>query len=274
MMKLKKSVKIREEGNRFILFDTETELLHEINRTGWEIVKLLNGKNRKEDIQKILISRFKSIDPEKIKKEVTNFIKKLEMKNLLEIVPTKVTKKVFLFKSEIGSYTYYIDDNKKTLIDAGAFVKKPIDLIIITHCHFDHILFLNELKKINKCKVICGLNEREAIEKLNEKVLLKNSFKKILPTKVDQTVKEGDSIKGGEFNLKILETPGHTNGSISLFDEKKKILFSGDAWFGKNYQGKWIYPSGSETESKKTLDKLKNLNPKILCPGHWSVVYF
>lgn len=274
MMKLKKSIIVRKKQDHFILFDTENELLHEINKIGYEIIKLLNGKNRKEDIQEILISKFKNVKPEKIKKDVEEFIKKLESKNLLEIIPIKVTEKVFLFESEVGSFTYYINDNKKILIDAGVFVKKPIDLIIITHCHFDHILFLNELKKINKCKVICGVNEREAIEKLNEKVLFKNnSSKKILPTKVDKTVKEGDIIKSGEFNLKILSTPGHTDGSISLFDEKKKILFSGDSWFGKNYQGKWVYPSGSETESKETLEKLKKLNIKILCPGHWGIVY-
>ncbi|MGC8817641.1 MAG: MBL fold metallo-hydrolase, partial [Candidatus Hadarchaeum sp.] len=168
----------------------------------------------------------------------------------------------------------YIDDKKKILIDAGVFVKQPIDLIVITHCHFDHILFLNELKRINKCKVVCGIKEREAIETLNEKVLLEMSPKKLLPTKIDQTVKEGDIIKGGGLNLKVLETHGHTDGSISLFEEKKKILFSGDAWFGKNYQGRWTYPTGSRIESKKTLEKLKKLNPKILCPGHCNVVYF
>lgn len=188
--------------------------------------------------------------------------------------PAKITDKLYLYKSEIGSFTYYIDDKKKVLIDAGVFVKKPIDLIVVTHCHFDHILFLNELKRINKCKVVCGAKEKEAIEKLNEKVLLEYSPKKLSPTKIDQIVKEGDVIKSGEFSLKVLETPGHTDGSISLFEEKKKILFTGDAWFGKNYLGKWIYPSGSETESKKTLKKLKKLKPKILCPGHERVIYY
>ena len=190
----------------------------------------------------------------RIKRDVEDFIKK----------PEKITEKIWLFRSEIGSFTYYIDDEKKLLIDAGVLVKKPVDLIIVTHCHFDHILFLNELRRINKCKVICGEKEKEAIEKLNEKVLLEKSPKKILPTKVDKVVKEGDVINTGEFTFKILETPGHTNGSISIFEEKRKILFTGDAWFGKNYQGRWTYPSGSESESKKTLQKLKKLKVKIL----------
>ncbi|MGC9058346.1 MAG: MBL fold metallo-hydrolase [Candidatus Nanoarchaeia archaeon] len=198
-----------------------------------------------------------------------------QFKNEFEkISSTKITEDIFLFKSETGCFTYYIDDKKKILIDAGVFVKKPIDLIVITHCHFDHILWLNELKKINKCKVICGVKEKEAIETLNEKVLLELCQKKLLPTKIDQTVKEGDIIEGNKFDLKVLETPGHTDGSISLFDEKRKILFSGDAWFGKDLLGKWIYPTGSEIESKKTLKKLKNLNLKILCPGHRDVIYF
>ncbi|MGC8817640.1 MAG: MBL fold metallo-hydrolase, partial [Candidatus Hadarchaeum sp.] len=87
------------------------------------------------------------IKKSKITKDAEEFIKKLEVKNLLETIPTKVTENVFLFKSEIGSFTYYIDDKKKILIDAGVFVKQPIDLVVITHCHFDHILFLNELKR-------------------------------------------------------------------------------------------------------------------------------
>lgn len=185
----------------------------------------------------------------------------------------KIIENVFLFEGKReGSFTYYIDDDKKILIDAGVFVKKPIDIIVITHCHFDHILFLNELKKINSCKVVCGIKEKEAIEKINEKVLALYSEKKIMPTKIDKTVKEGDVIKSGKFKLKVLETPGHTNGSISLLDEKRRILFSGDAWFGGDSIGRWTFPSGSFSESKRTLEKLKKINPSIMCPGHLGIV--
>jgi len=183
----------------------------------------------------------------------------------------KITERLYLFKTETGSFTYYIDDDKKILIDAGAFIKEPIDLIIVTHCHFDHILFLNELKRSNKCKVICGSKEKEDIENLTNKVLLNSSSKRILPTKVDKTVKEGDTIKTRHFTLKILETPGHTNGSISIFDEENKILFSGDTWFGNNIQGRYDFPTGSKTELKKSLRKLRKLKSRILCPGHLNV---
>jgi len=275
MMRLKKSVKIRKEGeDTILLFDIETELLCRTNSFGYEIIKLLDGRHEKEEIIKILTSKFHDVEEERIRNDVENFLKTLELKNFVEIIPIKIIEGLYLFRSEIGSFTYYIDDEKKVLIDAGVFVKKPIDIIVITHCHFDHILFLNELKKINNCKVICGEKEREAIESLNEKVLVERSPKKLHPTKIDKVVKEGDIINCGRFKLRVLETPGHTDGSISLFEEKHKVLFSGDAWFGGNYQGRWIYPSGSEIESKKTLEKLKGLNPKILCPGHWNVVFF
>lgn len=271
-LKIKNSIEIRKDKEHIMLFDTEKELLHEINKIGYEIIKLCDGKNEKEEIQKSLMLKFKDVDRERIKQDVEEFIKDLENKNILEIIPKKITDKVYLYKPESGSFTYYINDDKKILIDAGVFVKEPVDLIIITHCHFDHILFLDEIKRINNCKIACGKKEKEAIEKLNEKVLLNYSIKKISPQKVDIVLKEGDIIKGKNFNLRVLETPGHTNGSISLFDQQKGILFSGDSWFGNDYQGKWVYPSGSEKESYKTLKKLKRLKIRILCPGHWNVV--
>jgi len=271
-LKIKNSIEIRKDKEHVILFDIEKELLHKVNKIGYEIIKLCDGKNEKEDIQKSLTLRFNDVNEEKIKQDVEDFIKDLENKDILEIIPKKVTDKVYLYKPESGSFTYYIDDDKKILIDAGVFVKKQIDLVIITHCHFDHILFLNEIKKINNCKIACGEKEKEAIERLNEKVLLNSSPKKISPVKIDLMLKEGDIIKGKNFNLKVLETPGHTNGSISLFDQQKGILFSGDSWFGEDYQGRWVYPSGSEKESHKTLKKLKKLKTRILCPGHWNVV--
>ncbi|MDI6806478.1 MAG: PqqD family peptide modification chaperone [Candidatus Aenigmarchaeota archaeon] len=271
--KLKDSVRIREENeDKIILFDTETELLHEVNGIGYDIIKLCNGKNTKKDIENILISEFKEIKQDDIKNDITNFIRQLELNNLIEIIPVEIADKIYLYGSELGSFTYYIDDDKKILIDAGVLVKKPIDMIIVTHCHFDHILFLNELKKMNGCEIICGEKDKRDIEELTEKVMVNLSPKNIVPTKVDTVVKNGDVIKTNNFTFSILETPGHTDGSISVYDKHKSILFSGDAWFGGDNQGKWIYLSGSEKQSKDTLNILKKINPKCIFPGHWGII--
>jgi len=159
--------------------------------------------------------------------------------------------------------TYYIDDEKKVLIDAGYKFDKKVDIIIITHCHYDHLFFLSEIAEKWKPVVMAGAKDAESIEKLDLKTLAKN----LKPVKVDRKLKEGDVIETGELKLKVIETPGHTEGSICLYDEKEQILFSGDTLFNGD-TGRTDLPSGSEEDMQKSLEKLKKLAVKKLYPGH------
>jgi hydroxyacylglutathione hydrolase len=68
--------------------------------------------------------------------------------------------------------------------------------------------------------------------------------------------------------LKIIETPGHTRGSICIWYEKEKILFSGDTLFHNNLVGRTDLPTSSPADLKKSLDKLQSYKYAILCPGH------
>ena len=83
---------------------------------------------------------------------------------------------------------------------------------------------------------------------------------------------DGEEIVTGKYKFKILETPGHTAGSISLFEERNGILFSGDTWFGDDIFGRYDLPSGNEKELFKSIKRLKSLKIKILCPGHSDVI--
>jgi len=67
--------------------------------------------------------------------------------------------------------------------------------------------------------------------------------------------------------LKIINTPGHTRGSICIWYEKEKILFSGDTMFDRGL-GRTDLPTSEPKEMQKTVIKLLRLNHKILCPGH------
>jgi len=180
----------------------------------------------------------------------------------------KITEKIFLYKDSTSCFTYLIDDEKKVLIDAGTFPDTQIDLVVITHCHFDHILFLNEIKQKFNCKIAVGKKDAKSVEKLNERTLKYMSTKNLVPVKIDMRLKDGDMIKTGKYTFVVIETPGHTPGSISLYERNYKILFSGDAWFGEDFRGKTIYPGGNENDSLNTLIKLKKLDIKFLLPGH------
>jgi glyoxylase-like metal-dependent hydrolase (beta-lactamase superfamily II) len=75
---------------------------------------------------------------------------------------------------------------------------------------------------------------------------------------------EGDTI--GPFT--VLHLPGHTPGSIGLWDKKEGVLFSGDTLFCGNY-GRSDLPGGSEKQLFSSLERLCTMEPDIqVYPGH------
>ncbi len=174
-------------------------------------------------------------------------------------------KRIRLFQGSCN--TYHIQDSIKALVDAGYLVPEPVDIILLTHGHVDHIMYLYELKETYGCKIYCGWKEKEDIETLSEKTLADWADKEILPVKIDKGLREGDKIELGEMILEVIETPGHTDGSVCYYDKEYKILFSGDTWFGYTI-GRWDLPSGNYSELMKSLEKIKKLEVEHLFPGH------
>lgn len=85
--------------------------------------------------------------------------------------------------------------------------------ILVTHHHQDHTGGVAELKAKYKCRVIGPRGEAAKI-----------------PT-LDETVAEGDTIKLGSLTARVLDTPGHTAGHISLVFDAEKLAFVGDTLF-------------------------------------------
>jgi len=138
-----------------------------------------------------------------------------------------------------------------------------IEWVINTHGHFDHIggngYFLN-------AKVAIHELDAPILEKGNEELSFCDFFDgRLYPRKVDRKLRDGDEING----LKVIHTPGHSPGSICLYDEKNKILFSGDTIFS-NGVGRTDLPGGDEKALKMSLEKLKKLDIKTIFPGHGS----
>jgi hydroxyacylglutathione hydrolase len=85
--------------------------------------------------------------------------------------------------------------------------------ILVTHHHGDHTAGIGELKAHHKCRVVAPRAEAQRI------------------AHVDETVGEGDTVKVGGLESRVLETPGHTAGHISYFFPADKLAFVGDTLF-------------------------------------------
>lgn len=167
------------------------------------------------------------------------------------------------------SNSYIIDD---VLIDTGTgqykdylplqIKKAGIDIndiktILNTHCHFDHVggnyLF-------PKAKVAMHEIDAEAMENDSHLTVSSMFASEIIRKDVDIKLKEGDKIK----NFEVLHTPGHSHGSICLYDGN--TLISGDTVFENGFGRVDI--GGNMDDMIKSLQRLKNLDVEYLLPGH------
>jgi hydroxyacylglutathione hydrolase len=178
--------------------------------------------------------------------------------------------------------TVFIDGKMPVLIDPGhrhlfnnvvegmARDGKIIDhvkCILCTHSHPDHIeaidLFNNEILK--------GMS-REEYEYLN------NGGKELFLAMGCRTpqasfkifLQEG-TVKLGDKSFQIIPTPGHSPGSICLYWEEKKVLFSGDTVFYMGV-GRTDFQGGDINALADSVEKLSRLKVEYLIPGHGGII--
>ena len=146
----------------------------------------------------------------------------------------------------------------------GASVK----YIYLTHCHGDHIGGLKEVKEKLGGKILIHRTESENLK--NPAVTLNYYIgMEDIELEADSRVDDNDIIHIGNIEFKVIHTPGHTNGSSSLYCDEYKMLFSGDTIFRGTW-GRTDLPTGSMEDIIDSITrKLLILPPDTICyAGH------
>lgn len=137
--------------------------------------------------------------------------------------------------------------------------------ILLTHCHIDHILGVERVKEIWDCPIVIGEKEAISLQTPSEN-LSTYIFGKEYSLKADLLVKNGDIITLGSKEISVLETSGHTKGSVCYILEDN--MFSGDTLF-KGTIGRTDFPTSNIEEMAKTLEMLSKMEKDYnLYPGH------
>jgi len=141
-----------------------------------------------------------------------------------------------------------------------------IDIVIITHEHPDHM---------EGVKVFAGTPTMIAIHAVEM-----DFIKKIAPHygdtlgvsdfEPDILLNEGD-LKIGDLSFEVIQTPGHSPGSICLYWPDKKVLFAGDVVFNQGI-GRTDLPGGNGEKLKESIKKISSLDVQYLLPGHGDIV--
>jgi len=182
----------------------------------------------------------------------------------------QIAPKIFkVVEPKYKNNVYYIDDNRKIQIDASVVLDVPVDILILTHCHVDHISKAAEIKKKNpRCTIAASEEAARHIKNWDEVTVVAMSGEQVEKFKVDLVLSEGAQLFTGDYKFKVIKVPGHTSGDIAVYEASKHILFSGDCWFGNDDTGRWDLPTGNLKELKASVARLKALKVDILCTGH------
>lgn len=167
---------------------------------------------------------------------------------------TVVIDPTFLTDDERSGFKEYVEKNNLKLVDA-----------VVTHAHIDHIQGVKWLLDnfgIGYKMSEAGMNLFDAREQ--SALMFQMEWKGFQPPV--SFLKEGDVIRFGESTLRVVDTPGHADGSICLINDDEKMVFTGDLLF-KGSIGRTDLPGGD-------YDLLmKSLNDKVLCLDDETTVY-
>jgi hydroxyacylglutathione hydrolase len=123
-----------------------------------------------------------------------------------------------------------------------------LDLILLTHHHADHIAGVDEVRARFRCPFVGATADQHRLPKL------------------DEAVREGDTVRLGDASARVIDTPGHTRGQINFFFDDGGVLLSGDTLFSLGC-GRLI--EGTAEEMFNSLHKLASLpGDTLVCCGH------
>jgi len=157
-----------------------------------------------------------------------------------------------------------VDDVLEIIERHGLHVKA----IIITHAHIDHIGGAQKLKQATGAPVYMNLNDMELQKGLDRQAAWLG-VEPPEPVAIDAPARDGDRLVIGATELLVLHTPGHTQGSISLWIPAEEKLVAGDTLF-RDSIGRTDLPGGDGRQILRSIhDKLLPLPEQtVVIPGH------
>jgi len=155
--------------------------------------------------------------------------------------------------------------------------------IIVTHHHIDHCGGAHALRQATGARICMHPTEARLLsdwradapqdvdiasgqQTMDER--LRAWRRATAQATADRLVQGGDTIQVGGLTIEVIDTPGHTLGSICLYLRQEGVLFTGDTVLGLGTVAILPPPHGDMALYMQSLERLKSYQATLLCPGH------
>ena len=173
----------------------------------------------------------------------------------------------------VNTYFLVNENGQAVVIDSGENYKKvksveqtynlKIVAVLLTHAHFDHC---GNAKKLQDDGAEIYISELDAPKLLNDDNLGSDFGRKFEYLTADKIFNDGDVLNICGFNIRVISTPGHTDGSVCFLVDN--LLFTGDTLFLGSV-GRTDFKSGNRDDLVKSIKKLFALDGEFaVYPGH------
>ena len=181
-----------------------------------------------------------------------------------------------------NTYIVWDDTKECIIIDAGNFSAredaqltdfiserglKPV-MAVNTHGHFDHAMGVGYLKETYGVKFACSSKDQFLVDSAQQSGSMFGVKCAPVPA-IDIDLDKMEEIAFGATKLRVIKTPGHTPGHVSLYNEEQKVLFTGDTLFRESI-GRTDLPGGDYSWIMTSiLEQLVPLGDDVeFYPGH------
>ena len=167
-----------------------------------------------------------------------------------------------------GSHSFVVDPaaSVEAIMSAVADEGAVLDGILLTHGHFDHTVSLDTLRRATATKAY--IHEDDAVMLTDGR---KNAFytfygKECVHAPAEHLLTDGEMIRLGDEEIRVIHTPGHTPGSVCY--DCGEFIICGDTLFSHGY-GRYDLPGGDPQVLFSSLKKLADINKNpVIHPGH------
>jgi glyoxylase-like metal-dependent hydrolase (beta-lactamase superfamily II) len=148
---------------------------------------------------------------------------------------------------------------------------RPLDWLVNTHCHSDHMGGNAAVRQANGCRLSIPAGEAPLIETWDEQALwLSYADQRCERFAFDDTIAAGDVLDWGDLAWRAIAAPGHDMGALMFHCEEERLLISGDALWENGF-GVLLPGPGREERlaaTRRTLESIAGLDVVTVIPGH------